>query len=220
MVLSAETIIGTVLHVIRRLAVAAGVAILAGCSASGPGSSGDRTIQSTTTQTLTRPPATPSTGPIAAGPTSAAAGGCPFLDVTTAADDLGVRMGNTEVLSSGGHVVGCRFYATQDPAYRTSEHLPGPDQPVLQITSSRFGDVTSAHNSMVREAEAGANARGDNLSASVEGIAFQTRFYPADGGRDWAYTFRAGTTVVTVTTVQTDTAFDARAVASSIAGGF
>lgn len=205
---------------IRCLAVATGLALTAGCTASASEPSGDHTITQTVTRIRTRPPSPPATGPIVAGPTSAAPGACPFLDVATAASDVGVRMGRVEVLSSGGTSVGCRYYADQDPAYKASEHLPGPGQPVLSITSSRYRSATFAHNAMVRTAEAGTNARTEKLSAQVEGISFRTRFQPSDHGRDWAYAFRVGVTLVVVTTIQTDTAFDARAVGADIAGRF
>jgi len=137
-----------------------------------------------------------------------------------AAEDVGVRIGRITVQSSAGRTVGCRFHADQDPAYRASEHLPGPNQPVLQIASTRYRDPPSAHNAMVRLARAGANAYTANLAPGIEGISFQTRFDPADGGTDWAYTFRKKNTVVIVTTIQRDTAFDARSVAADISARF
>ncbi len=149
-----------------------------------------------------------------------AEGACPFLDVATAAADVGVRMGRITVLSAGGKPIGCRFYADQDPSYRASEHLPGPNQPVMQLVSSHYPDATAAHNATVRIAQAGHNAYQASLGAGIEGISFQTRFDPADGDRDWAYAFRKGKTRVVVATVQVDTAFNARAVASHIAGKF
>jgi hypothetical protein len=143
-----------------------------------------------------------------------------LLDAPTAAENVGVRIGRVTVQSTNGKAVGCRFYADQDPTYRGSEHLPGANQPVVQIVSSHYGGTTLAHNAMVRLAEAGTNAYQSNLSPAVEGISFQTRFDPTDGNEDWAYTFRKGTTVVVVSTAQKDTAFDARAVATSIADRF
>jgi hypothetical protein len=200
--------------------IAAALVVLAGCAQNDPA------LQ--TTKPGTRPAATGSTRaakstsahPTSGGPTTATEAACPFLDVATAASDVGVRMGRITVLSSGGGSIGCRFYADQDPGYVASEHLPGPNQPVLQIVSSHYGDETAAHNATVHIAEAGQNAYQANLSATVEGISFQTRFDPADGDRDWAYTFRKGKIVVVVTTVQHDTAFDARAVASDVVAKF
>jgi hypothetical protein len=165
----------------------------------------------------TAPKTTP---PLRATPTTVAERPCPFLDVASAASDVGVRMGRITVLSSGGRAIGCRFYADQDPHYRATEHLPGPNQPVMQIVSTRYPTATAAHNAAVRLAQAGQHAYQASLSAAVEGISFQTRFDPADGVRDWAYVFRKAETVVVVTTVQVDTAFNARAVASDIASRF
>ena len=198
-------------------------AVLAGCTSAGSGgpagSPGDRTVVSTITQTSTPTPKSPG-GPLDTGPTTAATAACPLLETPTAASDVGVRMGRVVTLSSGGKAVGCRFYASQDPQYRASEHLPGPNQPVLQIVSSRFSDPTAAHNYMVRRAESGTNAHQDDLNSTTEGISFQTRFDPDDKGQDWAFTFRRNVTVVVVTTAQRDASFDARAVASSIVGRF
>jgi hypothetical protein len=101
-------------------------------------------------------------------------------------------MGRITALSAGGKPIGCRFYADQDPSYRASEHLPGPNQPVMQIVSSHYADATAAHNATVRIAQAGHNAYQANLGVGIEGISFQTRFDPADGNRDWAYAFRKG----------------------------
>lgn len=212
---------------VRRLAavkrtlagLAASLAVLAGCAhADHPAATTPGSARPTASHSAKAPPTT--TRPASAHPTTIAEAVCPFLDVATAASDVGVRMGRISVLSSGGKPIGCRFYADQDPNYRASEHLPGPNQPVLQIVSSHYPDATAAHNATVRIAQAGHNAYRANLSAAVEGISFQTRFDPADGNRDWAYAFRKGKTRVVVTTVQVDTAFNARAVASHIAAKF
>lgn len=174
----------------------------------------------TTTTVSAKRPSNAPTGPVDAGPTTTTDAVCPLLDTPSAAEDVGVRMGRVVVLESGGQPVGCRFYADQDPAFKTSEHLPGPNQPVLQIVSARYGDSTAAHNAMVRLAEAGTNAHQDNLGGGVEAISFQIRFDPADGSQDWAYTFRKGVTVVVVKTAQRDTSFDARAVATAVVDRF
>ena len=193
-------------------------ALVAGCT-SGGGPTGDRTVITTTTLSASRPPNAPA-GPIDDGPTTTADAACPLLDTPSAAEDVGVRMGRVVVLRRGGRPVGCRFYADQDPAFKTSEHLPGPNQPVLQIVSTRYGGGTAGHNAMVRLAEAGTNAHQDSLGSGVEAISFQVRFDPADGNQDWAYTFRKGVTVVVIKTAQRDTSFDARAVATAIVDRF
>ncbi len=176
-------------------------------------------MTTTTTQTTTRPRTSPG-GPVDVGPTTSADGDCPLLDTAAAASDVGVRMGRVAVLSSSGKPVGCRFFASQDPPFKQSEHLPGPNQPVLQIVSFRYSDSTTAHNAMVKLAEAGTNAHQDNLDSTAEGISYQVRFDPADGNQDWAYAFRKDVTVVVVTTAQRDTSFDAKAVASAVVGKF
>jgi len=201
--------------------LAASLVVLAGCAHAGRQT--PSTPPTTTSRaTASHPSKTPTktTPPPIARPTTTTEGACPFLDVATAAADVGVRMGRITVLSAGGKPIGCRFYADQDPSYRASEHLPGPNQPVMQIASSHYADATAAHNATVRIAQAGHNAYQASLGAGIEGISFQTRFDPADGNRDWAYAFRKGKTRVVVDTVQVDTAFNARAVASHIAGKF
>jgi hypothetical protein len=194
--------------------LAAGTLLLAGCHSTTAGSS----VQVTTTETLTHPPAVGS--PVVSGPTSSAdADACPYLDEETAANDVGVRMGRITVQTSGGKVVGCRFYATTDPSFVASEHLPGPSQPVLEIDTSAYPDDTSAHNAMVATAQAGGGAYTNSIG-SLEGISFQTTFDPTDGNKDWAFIFAKGVKLVTVLTAQSDTAFNARAVAADIAAKF
>jgi len=197
----------------------AGAALgLTACSHAGGATDGP-----THTTTITHPAShavRPSKGPLGSGPTTSAEASCPYLDTRSAASDVGVRMGRVTVQSRNGKPVGCRFYADQDPTYKASEHLPGSDQPVLQIAATRYTDATTAHNAMVTSTRAGTAAYADSLSASVEGISFQIKFDPADGGRDWAYVFRTGTAVVTVTTDQINASFNARAVAAAIVPRF
>lgn len=192
--------------------------VVGGCSPADRANPAGTTPQ--TTITRTRPADQPTTATTGAGPTTTVDASCPYLDTASAASDVGVRMGRVAVLSTGGSPIGCRFYADQDPAYQASEHLPGPNQPVLQIVSSRYADPTAAHNALARLAAAGANAYRSDLSAAMEGVSYQTVFDPADGKQDWAYVYRKATTVIVVTTIQRDTAFNAHAVAMAIADRF
>jgi hypothetical protein len=179
-----------------------------------------QTVDVTTTETVPRPAPTTSAGPVDVGPTTTSTAACPILSATTAAADVGVRLGRITTLLAGGMPVGCSFYADQDPAFKASEHLPGPNQAVLQIVSTRYTDPITAHNAFVQIAVAGQNETPDNLSATVEGAAFQTTFDPTDGNKDWAFVFHTANTVVVVTTAQTDTSFDAREVAAAIVAKF
>ena len=162
----------------------ASLTVLAGCTHAA------RQAKSTTPATTSSAAASPSktsakpTRPPSALPTTSTEAACPFLDVATAAADVGVRMGRITVQSTGGKPIGCRFFADQDPNYRASEHLPGPNQPVMQIVSNHYANATAAHNATVKIAQAGHNAYQADLSAGVEGISFQTRFDPADGDRE------------------------------------
>ena len=189
---------------------AAAAALLAGCTATG-GATSVETIHTTTTETLT--PSAPPTGAIPAGAVTEAEGSCPLLDVAIAAADEGVRMGRVVVLSAGGAPVGCDFFA--DPAWAASEHLPGPTQPVLAVSTARYADATAAHNAMVSNAGAGGDPHAATVKA-LTGISYQTTFDPADGAKDWAFAFSSGSTLVTVLTAQSDAELDARLVASDL----
>jgi hypothetical protein len=193
--------------------------VLAGCSASARPLPA---VTSTTTTTLA--PSAPATAAIDPGPTTTAAGTCPYIAQPAVADALGIRLGTQSVQSAGGAPVGCKFFATTDPAFVASEHLPGPDQPVLQITSARYSSATAAHNAMVAIGTSTANAPGSAHSATIAGgivgVAFQTTFDPSDGNQDWAFVFSTGATVVTVLTAQADSELDAQVVAGQIAPKF
>lgn len=192
------------------------VALLAtGCTSGRGGSSAPSTLHLTTTKTIPRP-----SGLLASGPLTQAAGNCPYLDEATARDDIGVRLGKQFVLSAGGKPVGCQFFADQDPTYVASEHLPGPNQPVLEIDSSRYSDAVAAHAAAIGLGAAGGNAHAVTVSPTLSGVSFQTLFDPADGASDWAFVFNVGSTVVTVKTAQSDVELNARTVAAAIAAKF
>ena len=179
-----------------------------------------------TTTTTTRTVAVPSTaaaastGAIDAGPITAASGTCPYIDSPTVADALGIRLGTQSVLSAGGAVLGCQFFATTDPSFVASEHLPGPNQPVLQVTSTKYAGATDAHNAMIAIGTAGGSAHSATIAGGIVGVAYQTTFDPTDGAADWAFVFSTGTTVVTVLTAQSDSELDAQVVAGKLAAKF
>lgn len=154
------------------------------------------------TATRTETPVVRSTAPISTGPTRAAAApSCPWLDEQAAADRVGMRLERITVLRSSGHVVGCRFYALQNSPLHVSEHLPGPHQPAIEITTTRYPSATAAHNAFILLADKGSNEQRARLGDGDVGLCFQTAFFPRDHGRDWACTVNLGSTVLVVRTV-------------------
>jgi hypothetical protein len=118
-----------------------------------------------------------------------------------------MRLARSEVLVNRGRVTGCRFYALQGSVLHSSERLPGPKQPVIAVTSTRFRGALAARAALVRLARGGSNAQRAS-AAGAAGICYQQRFYPPDRGRDWACAFADGATVVLVRTVVTSPALD------------
>jgi hypothetical protein len=197
----------------RLLAVAALVALLAGCTSSTTPAPGSSIV--TRTQTLTRSPSP--TGAIVAGPTSAVpAPACPFAGQTFVRDTIGMRLGRVTVLKSGGQVVGCRIYALQDSPLATSENLPGRNQPVVDVVITRYPTAVAAHNAFVRAAQRGRNPQQNALGRGVTGVCFQTDFYARDNGQDWACGFSFGTRAVLVRTVVVSPALGAVLVARRV----
>jgi hypothetical protein len=201
----------------RGFLLAVGVVALVATGCTSGSSPAQPPVHVTTTRTLTP---TPSSGLVPAGPLTQAAGSCPYLDVGTARDDIGIRLGRQLVLSAGGKPVGCKFFADQNPTYVASEHLPGPNQPVLEIDSSRYSEAAEAHAAAIKIGAAGGNAHAVTVSPTLSGVSFQTLFDPADGASDWAFVFNVGSTVVTVTTAQSNVELNARTIAAAIATKF
>ena len=201
----------------RRAALAlAAVALLASCT-SGGGSPPSPSVR-TETVTHTRSATGEATAPISTGPTRATtAAKCPLLPTQQAADHVGMRLARVTVLRSGGRVVGCRFYALQDSPLSESEHLPGPKQPVIEITTVRYPSELAAHNAFVRLAERGSNVQTASIVGQAPGACFQTDFYAQDDGKDWACAFSKGDTMVLVRTVVTSPALSAILVARAVA---
>jgi hypothetical protein len=137
-------------HRCAVLAVAAALAA-AGCAARAVP---DRVV--TRTETVA---ATPAAGPVPMGATTVRAGACPFLRTSSAADAVGMRLGRTEVLVNRSRVTGCRFYAVQHSALHTTERLPGPRQPVIAITSTRYRSADGARARVVALATRTASTR-------------------------------------------------------------
>jgi hypothetical protein len=194
--------------VLRSSAVLAAFLTLAACTSSGPAAP-PSTHVSTVAGPSGRPP-----GPVVAGPTRAVtAAACPIADETFVRDTIGMRLARITVLRSGGRVVGCRFYALQGSPLHASEHLPGPHQPAVQITTQRYTSAVAAHNAFVLLA--GRAAQRVDLG-SVVGLCFQTDFDPGDHGKDWACTTSVGRTEVVVRTVDTTGTFSTATITRAV----
>ncbi|MDT4933973.1 MAG: hypothetical protein QOK11_1865, partial [Pseudonocardiales bacterium] len=124
------------------------------------------------TQTRTIRPSAAGTGPLDVRPTAATdAHICPVLDEQAAAEMVRMRLARVQVLRQGGTTIGCRFFALQGSPLATSERLPGPKQPVVQITSSVFADALAAHNALVRLADAGTDPDQYTIRVGIVGVA-------------------------------------------------
>jgi hypothetical protein len=205
---------------LRYLALGAALGLgLTACGATSHDATPSTVLETVTETPSAASPSTPAaiaTGPVSQGATTSATADCPLLAEAAAAGDMGQRLGRVTVQSAGGHVVGCQFFDVQGTALAASEHLSGPNQPALQISSARYASATLAHNAMVLAAEKGANAH-----QSGSGLAYRTTFDPTDGVRqDWTYAFVSGTTLVTVHTNEFDSELDAETVAGALAGKF
>ncbi len=201
------------------LVAAALCVAVTGCS-SGDAAPTPTTSTATQTVTSTRPP--PPSGPVDTGPTKVAtAPSCPVLAKQSAADKVGMRLARITVLTSGGRTVGCRFFALQGSPLSQSEHLPGPKQPAIEIVSTRYSSDTAAHNAFVRLAQReGSNLQQASIVGQAPGVCFQTEFYAADKGMDWACAFSKAKITVVVRTVVTIPALNAILVARAVAQNF
>jgi hypothetical protein len=191
----------------RLVLLLAAVLLVAGCTASAQ----SRRVPSRAV-TATRSVAS---GAVPAAATTVRAGPCPFLPISAAASAVGMRLARSQVLLSGGSPTGCRFYALQHSPLHLSEHLPGPKQPVVAITSSRYRSAYAAREALVRLARGGSNPQRAR-AAGAPGVCYQGTFYLPDRGRDWACAFAHRSTVVLVRTVVTSPAFNVIEVARAV----
>jgi hypothetical protein len=183
---------------VRVLAVLTAATLLTGCT-----SSGSPTTPVTTRDTTITHSSSADQDPIATGPTSvAAAPSCPFVDQNFVHYTIGMRLGRITILRSGGRTVGCRFYALQNSYLHDTEHLPGPRQPVLEITTQRYRFAVAARNAAIRLASSNRNAQQQPIGP-ITAVCFQTDFYPKDHGQDWACAANVDSTEVVVRSVDT-----------------
>jgi hypothetical protein len=195
------------------MALFGAAALFAGCE-SAPSITSVRSAPVTHRSTSTHSAAT---APVSEGRTTAVeAASCPFLEQSFAEDTIGMRLSRITVLRTGGRTTGCRLYALQDSSLAASEGLPGPTQPAVAITSTRYPSATAAHNAYVALGAKGTNPQQDSLGGGVTATCFQTVFYQQDHGADWACAFSKGSTAVLVRTVVTSPALDAVQLAKTI----
>ncbi|WP_375503587.1 hypothetical protein [uncultured Jatrophihabitans sp.] len=128
---------------------------------------------------------------------------------------IGMRLGRITQLRAGGRTVGCRFYAYQGGALHASEHLPGPNQPAVEITTQRYASSTAAHNAFVLRAGRSASVTQTDLGGAT-GLCFQNEFDPQDKGADWACTTNKAAVLVLVRTVDTTGTFNTALVLKTV----
>lgn len=188
---------------------------VAACSAAPPASAPSTNITRTRTVVVSAPP--PDPVPLRSGPTTANdTTTCPLLATQTAADDVGMRLARIQVLRAGGAVAGCRFYALQGSPYSSSEHLHGPDQPVIAIAVVDYANARAAHNAMALRARAGTDAYQVTLDSGQVAVVYRTNFDPADRGQDWACAVARGTALTVVTTAVRNTSLNAVSLADDV----
>lgn len=159
--------------------------------------------------TATKP--TPSKSATAAAKvTERDADACPFVDTQQAVAAEGNRVSRITNLYTGSRLTGCRYYFWCCDFHAT-----------MEFTTAQYATPTAAYNAMVRTGKAGGEATGaPGIAPGVDGILYRTSFYQPDGPTDWACSFAAGRTVVTVKTDQNDTSRDALNLATLLAPHF
>jgi hypothetical protein len=187
----------------------------------GRSSQAPATIDETTTEIVsaapTSSPSPAATGALDTAPIAATnAASCGLLTTAVAADEVGMRLARIQVLTQQGALVGCRFYALQDSSLSQSEHLPGPNQPALEFTTTKYASATAALAAAVRFADAGTAQQVVTLAGGQQADAFRTTFDPSDGARDWEVVFSKAATLVLVKTAVSDTSLDAVNVANQV----
>jgi hypothetical protein len=141
---------------------------------------------------------------------------CPLASADSVRNTMGMRLGKVTRLR-GFAVSGCRFYALQGSSLSSSEHLPGPKQPVLEIVTRRYGTPSEAQNVVALTARSGHNPQQVSLG-KTKGACFQTNFYPKDHGKDWACAAAKKSTEVIVRSVDTTGTFSTATILRAVLG--
>jgi hypothetical protein len=213
----------------RLLLLVVALSALAGCTSSG--TSKDPTpSDSTTTRTVTDSPSSPANfKPPPATTVKPLAPGqrphkgevdkkCPYIRSglnedsgggVNLADIEGDRIYRTTVLTRL-KPVGCRFYF----------YAP-PYEAVADIRPRMFTTATAAHNALVLTARTGTEQLSEpNFVKGVDGICYRTKFFGADGRKDWAFAFAKGKLLVVVHTQRKDTSRNAFYLGKAIVAQF
>lgn len=82
----------------------------------------------------------------------------------------------------------------------------------MEITATHYPNTNSARNAMITHATKSAGPHGEvdgqpAIRPGVDGVRFQTSFYPPDGNTDWAFSFAENATLVTIKTDQQGSAY-------------
>jgi hypothetical protein len=125
------------------------------------------------------------------------------------ADLEGDRVYRTTVLTKL-HPVGCRFYF----------YAP-PYEAIAEIRPFTLSSPNAARDAMILTARTGRELITQrNFARGLTGICFRTKFFHADGARDWAFAFAKGRRMVVVYTQRSDTSRNALYIARAIAAKF
>jgi hypothetical protein len=229
-----QTSVAEAACVSRRAGIASAVLALVGsalfaCALTGCSTRTPQSVVATSTSTRTvlatvaAPPPTyvvprPTTvAPLSPGATPNAGESerrCPYIHSSqqdgadSVADIIGSHVYRTTVLAS--RPVGCRFY-----------FYAAPYEAIADIVAQTFATHRAAYNAMVLIGRAGADAIGQpRIVGGVDAVLYRTRFFGADGARDWACVFAAGKVLVVVHTQRDETSYPALQLARVIAPQF
>ena len=205
----------------KRVLVSTAVCLLVAATTSACVKSKTTIVYSTDTTTHTATPSAGPTGPVDTRKVVVSdAAACPMLSATDAAQLGGMRLARIQVLKRGTSVVGCRFFAIQGSYLAASEHLPGPNQPVIEIDSSRYATELDAHNALAVISTKGTDQNQYTIATGIVGVAYRTTFDPQDGNRDWAVGFNKKATLVILRTARYDSSYTAVQLAQAIVSKF
>ncbi|MCU1655424.1 MAG: hypothetical protein JWO57_80 [Pseudonocardiales bacterium] len=119
-------------------------------------------------------------------------------------DAVGMRLDRTTILLQQGHAVGCNIYSLQNSPLQVSEHLPGPNQPAIQVLTTGYHSAVEAHNALALAASATGSTNPQQVritGADGVGVCFQTAFAAGDKGKDWACGLTRNTVLYMIRTV-------------------
>jgi hypothetical protein len=174
---------------------------------------------------VTKTPAVRMPTPVNIGRTSTTTGSaCPLIDIPGQAmmRIVGMRLARVTITRQAGKTIRCAIYALQDSALHASEHLPGPNQPAIEIKVRTYRSATDAHNAFVLTAEQPGNTDTQQRAiagVTTPGLCYQTTFDRKDHGRDWACSFSRRTSFVLINTVVLTPALNVVELAGHVTAG-